>query len=194
MKKFIPLMLLSGAALAQEAPFGLPKNTTIQRLEQLGAEDVDDGNYLLSRAPQSNRAFEFYVAKASPTHGVCQLTAYGLDLNKDAKGTKVREQMNTLRSAMAAKYGPPSESHDALDKDSVWTEADEFAAGLADDERTLDAIWNKPNAAMQKLGLQKITLEAAASDESTTFVVVTYQYINFDKCINEIRGPVNRGL
>src|SRR5688572_26710303 len=66
---------------------------------------TDNKNQYRITVPLPNKEFEFYLAVATPSTGICKVSGVGHNHENDDYGTRVRAAFEDLRSALGAKYG-----------------------------------------------------------------------------------------
>ena len=173
--------VLVAASPALAGPFGVEKGTPKSQLNVLRVVDESTPfkTYEIS-VPSPNSEISFYDIDLTDKTGVCRLTAFGNSHYDDNTGATVRPIFNSFKDALTKKYGK-SDDFDYLHDGSALTAADQFSAGLDKGERSLVSFWDSETTTMPA-DIQSISLEAEAIDQTTTYVVITYEYSNFNDC------------
>jgi hypothetical protein len=148
----------------------------------------DDGDSIeLSTAPAPHEDFDTYVVSVSPSSGIAKVMALSKDLTTNVYGEAVKQKFDEVKAALNKKYGDPTNTFDFLGDGSVWTEPTEWMMGLAKGERTLSAFWATANNA-------RISLEASAAAEESGYLIVQYEYSNYETWLAEHNQKRNRVL
>ncbi len=173
------VLLIASPALA--GPFGVEKGTPKSQLNILRVVDESTPfkTYEIS-VTQPNGEISFYDVDLTDKTGVCRLTAFGNSHYDDNTGAAIRPVFNSFKDALTKKYGK-SDDFDYLHDGSKLTAPDQFSEGLDSGERSLISFWDSDTTTMPA-DIQSISLEAEAIDKTSTYVVVTYEYSNFNDC------------
>jgi hypothetical protein len=187
--QFALCMLLGAShASAQEVkPFGLRMGMSaaeVQRLTGAVVEKDDRFYYSAKTVPSPHAAFEAYGFIISPTLGLCKISAIGKDLAPDAYGSEARRVFGDLADAITAKYGSPSNEFDFLKAGSIWDEGRDWAMAVKQNERTLSKYWGTEGKSLLD-PLRTIGLSVHATSSTNTYVTLTYDFKNIDRCVAE---------
>lgn len=183
---FIGLSFLLIAPAVSAQAFGIQQGTPISRLNIV---QKISPHYYSVNVPQPNDEFESYTVVATPGAGVCKVTGIGKTLDADRYGSQRLANFSSLRSALTNRYGEPEHQFDFIRSGALWTGAHEWAASIRQNERTYTAFWTNVGN-----GLDGIELDVSAITLSDTYIVVRYQFSNFEACRAEIDQHNNRGL
>lgn len=178
-------------ALNAPEPFGFRvAMSKAQVLALMSPQSVlkDDGDSLeLSSAPAPHEDFQTYVVSVSPSSGIAQVMALSKDITTNVYGEAVKQKFDDVKAALNKHYGDPTNAFDSLGEGSIWTEPTEWMMGLAKAERILSAFWAAPNNT-------HVSLEASASTQESGYLIVKYQYSNFETWLAEHNEKRNRVL
>lgn len=177
----------STAAFAQA--FGVTMGDPVSNYS--GAE-VSDGVYLIA-VPRPNSEFESYAATSTPETGICRVIGIGKDYQNDNYGHKLRSAFKSLHGALKERYGT-SYDVDFLHAGSIWNEPNEFGWSLYQNERSLNSFWDEEEGSAMPPHLDGIVLSGKATDPSTTYLNLSYQFSNFGRCQEIIDAKDNEGL
>ena len=166
-------------ATSAGGPFGLTMGQPLSALRMQRQLD-GDSRYVIT-PPDTNPEFEEYIVQAPPQTGLCRVSGIGVTHHGDALGAKIRGTMASFGQALDAKYGA-HETDDSLDSGSSLTQPQNFAAALDNHERTLTYSWSHGTGAHLPAGLQEITAFAKAVDADGTYLQLTYEFANYDRC------------
>ena len=172
-------------------PFGIYKGMTRAELQRTGKlVVVDTGTFRLSSVPSPHAAFESYLVLFTEKLGVCRVVAIGTDITTNDFGTQVRAKFGDITEALDAKYGQHREA-DFLRSGSLWKESQYWMMGLLKKDRTLAAYWEASAAKPLPDGIEAIILEALATNSSTAFLRLVYDFDTVDACVAEIKKKKN---
>lgn len=191
---FVPLLFALPLVAQQEpaTPFGFEMGTSVAALDSMGAETAGEtpGIYKLDTAPQPHPAFEYYAVVATEATGVCKVLAIGNDIDTNSFGQQLRQGWDNVAEAVAAKYGGP-ETVDRVMPGSIWDAPEDFMMGLLQQERYLAAGWTPENGANLPDNLLGILLQAKATNSSTGYLSLGYEFTNFTECKAAIEAEQN---
>ena len=179
--------ILSSGCLAQ--PFGIAEGTPTTQLQI--EEDRGDYFYII-KPPKTHSNFEAYTALSTPEQGVCRLSGLGFTLENDAYGNRARDLFQFLTDQLSSKYGK-SKIFDYLRVGSIWREPQEWAISINKNERSYNRYWDKEEKSTLSSGLRSVTLSTKALDSNRTYIVITYEFDNIDKCMAK-RKAVGSGI
>lgn len=182
---------LAVATPALAGPFGIEMGDPVSKYKYAAGDTPF--YYTLSAVPTPFASADFYSVIATPETGICKVSMVTKTLQNDAYGEKVRDEYNSLKSALTEKYGKPDDSFDYLKHGSIWDEARDFAMSLSKEERTLSSFWTKPSQPAAG-DVSAVTLEAAAVSGSGTYTSVRYEFKNIDRCFEIIEASRTKGL
>ena len=194
----LPGLLVVSAARAQKlcaqsasGPFGLHMGMTKAELERVAGplERMKTGLYKATHVPKPHERFETYYLVMSPSFGLCQIWVTGVSIKTSGFGTQLHEEFETIKAAMASKYGAPTINLDGVPEGSLWTEPQYWMMGLLQHDRTLKAAW-------ENLGgdLEVIFLDTTALSTDEGWLKLSYHFKNSDKCVDELRKTTNEAF
>lgn len=137
--------------------------------------------YQMKTAPQPHSEFESYTIWATDDLGVCKVVGIGKDHSPDKSGYGIRNAYSELKGALTSKYGQGKE-FDFLHGGSIWNEMDEFAMSLKQGERTLASYFDRDEQNELPDEIVAISLQAHATGSRTTFLMLQYEFENFEAC------------
>jgi hypothetical protein len=176
---------------AANGPFGLAVGMNEQALRAATSKLTRiRGAYFTSESvPKPHSAFESYGFILTEKQGLCKISATGVDIEINAFGTQVKEQFETLLSALSEKYGK-YERYDMLRAGSIWNEPGDWAMGLAKEERVLAASWTfSPTRTIDSI--QAIALQAKALSSSKAYLSLMYDFDTTAECIKDAKRSEN---
>lgn len=191
----IAVIVAVSAPVASAQAFGVKMGTSIAEFS--AAEKIEDTGplkrYQVRTLPSPHSEFESYVLSATAAQGVCAVMGVGEDHTGDKFGVSVRGSYGELKSALTAKYGRGKE-YDFVHSGALWDDSDEFAMSLKQGERSLAIFWSRENGSDMPEDLYAISLSAGATDSSTTYLKLTYEFANVERCRAEQTRRDNSGL
>lgn len=165
-------------------PFGLEIGMRIDQIDK-NAKALGDGKYSSKSAPKPHPAFETYVYQVGPSLGLCWIKAVGKDIPTGNYGVELKLAFSEMKLKLEQNYGK-SALTDALMPKSIWHEPADFMMSLLQRERYLTATWDGESGASLPSDLRSVFLIAKASDRSTGYISVEYEFRNKDRCDREI--------
>lgn len=161
-------------------PFGVEMGMPLAELGTPEGE-ISPGMYHFEKLPKSHPAFEGYIVQATPDQGVCWIKAIGVDIPTNEDGTEFVAAFEEMRSKLQRIYG----AHDItrlLDENSIWSEPEDFMAGILNDERLYVAHWSQDYGSDLEPPLIQIGLMAEATNNETGYYTVEYYFENHELC------------
>lgn len=184
------------AKATYDGPFGLkmglsPEETkaAIPSLE----EKIDQGSgiYRADSVPIPHPDVESYSLFFSQKSGLCKIVAIGKDIKSGDAGYEVQTAFEALDKAITNKYGRGKKydfTSERYDSPEFWM------MHLLQKNRTLAKVWSKEEGSTLSSNLSSIELQAGATDMSTGYLVMRYQFENMPDCIAEGEAERNKGL
>lgn len=165
---------------ATAGPFGVDMGMP---LDELGTPvtEISAGMFHFEKLPKSHPAFEGYIVQATPNQGVCWIKAIGVDIATSEDGTEFVAAFEEMRAKLQRTYG----MHDVtrlLDEDSIWSEPEDFMAGILADERLYVAHWSDDYGSDLEAPLIQVGLMAEATNNVTGYYTVEYYFENHELC------------
>jgi hypothetical protein len=167
-----PTPVGTATASQQIEPFGFKAGMTKAQITALLGESVkqDNGDLLvLTSAPKPHPDFECYLVCVSASKGLAKVSAVSKDIESNSFGGPLKEKFAETRKALESKYGKATTVVDGLLDGSIWDEPEDWMMGLANEERTLNALW-------EQLAGVGIALLAGASSSSQGNLTVQYEF------------------
>lgn len=197
-----PMAAAAAAKGVWEGPLGLKMGISLEELGRAVAlkESKQVALYRSDTAPNPHSAFESYIYTVTAGAGLCRITAVGKPVATSVFGGELRSEYASLKEALGAKYGKPTNDFDFLRQGSIWDESNDWMMSLLKKERSLAVYWN---AMPDKQGARQISLpndlgviglKAEALGPNSGFVSVTYTFTNEKACLDEIKKTVNKSL
>ncbi|UHD46555.1 hypothetical protein LUX29_04895 [Aureimonas altamirensis] len=156
------------------APFGLhagdrPPSFTIMR-------DNGDGTVVVGDLPATYPGLVQFYARYDEANGLCSIAGVTAPFDGDAEGIAARSYFHTLASRLSGHYGEAKLYSFAIPAGSGhagWTA--EIAAGT----RYHYAFWD---GALDEEA-RSVALSVGAGSDGRPFVLLTYDFVNFDRCV-----------
>ena len=151
-----------------DGPFGIPLKGKLADLHVApDATDMPPGVHILSTVPRPAQDVEAYVVEYHDETGICMIRAVGITNESDDTGSQVRSQIETLTSALNAKYGEPK----SLDRcaGGVTCEGQFWTQAVQGGERVYMHEWEPHGSAVSR-----IDLVARAPSAISTYYVLEY--------------------
>ena len=174
-------------------PFGLAMGISLSEAKQLlpSLSENSDGTFTATTVPTPHEAFESYILVFSSKSGLCKIVAIGKDIQSGDNGFEVQSAFDDLSQGLSKKYGH-GKKYDrvtgSMDEPQFWMMT------LSEKNRMLAEIWDAEDGATLPKELSGIALEAHASNLRTGFINLSYQFANFNDCIEENKEKDNKGL
>jgi hypothetical protein len=149
------------------------------------------GLYYSSTVPVPHPDFESYSLGFSRKSGLCKVVAIGKDIKSGQTGFELRSAFDALDKAITAKYGQGKKydfTSERYDSPEFWM------MHLLQKNRTLAKVWSSSNGSTLSADLDSISLEARATDMSTGYLVVHYEFQNMSDCVTEGEAEKNKAL
>jgi hypothetical protein len=123
--------------------------------------------FLCTSVPRPHPYFQAFMLTSPKATGVCQLIAVGKNIEDKTDGTSVRLKAGEIATQIAASYGP-------------WS-------GISD-TRTDGKTADNPKAWLAELGdVERIVVQATATDANDGAVGVIIYFSNFDRCTDALK-------
>lgn len=198
MKRFalvvaILTLLLPAACFA--GPFGFEYGMTkAQVLAIVGQQNVlKDQDFLLrvASAPKPDDRFEAYLLLISPDRGLLKIIATGKTIDTSVLGTELRVNFGAMRDSISKKYGPPTNSYDALQPGSHMDAPGAFTESLRLKKRVLACNWDVDAEKRKKAGSEAdhiigVILETKGLRRNAGWLELTYEFEGFSQFYEEM--------
>lgn len=183
MKILLKLLLaLSAWTTAIAGPFGLTMGTKVADLDV--SEKEGRISYMAKSVPSPNSRFESYGLFISDQHGLGKVVAIGNTIATSVYGEGIRSEFEALRGLLNKKYGE-GKLVDFLQGGSIWNEPKDWMMGLVKRERVLLAYWATKETMDLPDQIQNIGLEVRAISDEKAYVILTYEFKNWDAILEE---------
>lgn len=190
-----PLSSPATSRVIHDGPFGLKMGLSPAEVKaavpSLEESDQGAGIYRSVSVPVPHPDFESYSLLLSQKSGLCKIVAIGKDIQSGDTGFEVRSAFDALDKAITSKYGKGKKydfTSERYDSSEFWM------MHLLQKNRTLAKIWSKEEGSSLTNNLSAIALEAGASDMSTGYLVMRYEFQNMPDCVAEGEAEKNKGL
>jgi len=117
-------------------------------------------------------------------NGLCVVKAISDTISTNRYGIALKEKFNSLKNALAKKYGK-HKTHDILLPGSIWDQPEDFMMGLTKNERYFRAYWDAEEKSTLTDKLKSIILVAAGLGSENGVVYIQYDFENTEKCDKE---------
>lgn len=181
--KIIFLALFSSSLFA--GPFGLSKGMSLSQIDK-NAKKTSENTYNV-KVPKPNPEFELYLAQVSPKHGLIKIIAVGKTHTVNAFGDALKDVFNAYEEKLKNIYGK-NRKFDFVKSGSIWDEDKYWMMGLLKEERYHRAFWSQENGSSLKEDIQTISLDTIASDTSSGYIRLIYEFSGFDEFLDEIKS------
>jgi hypothetical protein len=185
----------AAAHVTYDGPFGLRMGLSPAEakaaIPSLEESDQGQGIYRASSVPVPHPDFESYSLLFSQKSGLCKIVAIGKDIQSGDTGYEVRSAFDALDKAITSKYGKGKKydfTSERYDSPEFWM------MHLLKKNRTLAKIWSIEEGSNLTSNLGSIALEAGATDMSTGYLVMRYEFQNMPDCVAEGEAEKNKGL
>ncbi len=191
MRKWIAIVALGCSSTALNAQaFGVNMGDPVSKY---GGKPTDNRGQYTITVPLPNREFRYYLATATAETGVCKVSGIGQNHENDDYGSGVRTAYDGLRTALTAKYGNPK-SYDFLKYGALWKQPREFVWSVFKDERALASYWSTANGSNIPSEIDIIGLSVNAVSSRATYIRLSYEFRNMDRCDAILKSTENQGL
>ena len=181
--------------LTYEGPFGLKMGLSIEETKTLisGISRIEQSEwmYQADSVPIPHPDFESYSLLFSQKHGLCKILAIGKDIKSGDSGSEVKSAFNSLDESLSKKYGK-GKKYDFTS--SKYESPEYWMMYLLKKNRTLYKFWRKEYGSTLLNNLSAIALNANASDMSTGYLTLSYEFENFSDCVDEAKTENSKGL
>jgi hypothetical protein len=167
---------------AAPGPFGL--RVGMSRAELGITAFARDGVYSIAKVPQPDQWYERFTVLISPSHGLCQFTAFHTALERlGPEGVMLWNMMNRSYNDFSKRLGPPSR-----------TEGPDFSKGRILDATFVDDLvarkrkagiyWD--NVVGGSTRITHLAVEGHARDARMVYTTLTIQFSNSQACTEEL--------
>ena len=179
---YVLVIVCSGSLLAKAQPFGVEQGSPPMKY---GGEQVDSKFSFYVSPPNMHPSFEKYLVTSTPETGICKVSGLGRTLKNDSYGNQVRSEFDLISEQVKSKYGR-SKSFDFLNASSIWHDGNDWAMAVYKKDRHLSRFWDSKEHSDLSHNVNSISLQAHALNSSDTYLVLSFEFDNFDKCMQII--------
>lgn len=162
--------------LAGAAPFGLhagdrPPSFSIAR-------DNGDGTVVVTNVPAAYPGLIQFFARYDETNGLCSIGGTTAPFEGDSEGIAARSYFDDLVDRLSSRYGRPTLYSFVIPRGG---RANSWTAEIATGNRFHYAFWH----GVAGDDARSIALSIGAGDGSRPFVLLSYDFANFDSCAEQ---------
>ena len=196
MKKYVFAAAAFLTINASAGPLGLSKGMTLEQVKQQATLMPTDSpyGYTTTKLANGHPDFETYALIITPQQGLCKIHAMSADIPTSVYGTELQTRYKSLSKAMVEKYGKPEGDHDFLRAGSLWKESKYWMMGLQKNERLLATYWGPPKNVKLPDSLSTMKVEARAISQNKGFLLLNYEFDNYDACAAVLKAKKNANL
>lgn len=165
-------------------PFGLTKGMTLDQID-VHAQQIDHGVYATQKIPNPHSSFKRYALVIGPSAGLCKVKAISKSIATDSSGDQLRQEFEKTRGRLEKIYGK-GETRDFVEAESIWKDPEHFMTSLQAKDRMLATIWKYEDATELEAHIESVFLKALPLRSDRGFLMVEYEFVGFDDCMNEI--------
>ena len=186
---------IPAAIQAYDGPFGLKMGLSRGQIEVMVGQltKSEEGIYWAEKLPKPHSGFRQYILVIGDKEGLCKIIGMGKTIETGSFGTDLQNRFDSLEKQLKDAYGKNAR-FDFVREGSLWNRPEDWMMGLLKTERTLTSAWNASKGSVMKEGISGITLEATAHSADTGSVDLTYQFSNFEECIESIKAKEKSAL
>lgn len=173
-------------------PFGLSKGMTLDQID-FNAQQIDHGVYATQKIPNPHSSFKRYSLVIGPTTGLCKVRAVGKSITTNPSGDQLRKEFINMRGRLEKIYGK-GETQDFVEAESRWKDPAHFMMSLKEKDRMLATIWIDEDISGFEADIESVSLRAFPMRSDRGFLILEYEFVGFDECIQEIYKRDNLSL
>lgn len=184
MKTFLLVLASISILFAQAAdgPFGIAFGTPLSKLNA-----TQDGEVYNVVPPKPHPAFEGYMVRATPEHGVYWIKAYTDIVYTPVYGDGLRRKTDEIADQIESVYGTCTQKFDFLRSGSIWDEPEDWMAGLNKKERYYLYSWDAEKApALIPRKIESLQVAAMALANDKGVVLIEYTGTSYDAAVKSI--------
>lgn len=164
--------------MSKKGPFGIYMGMSLNDIGS-NAEQIAPGRYKVINVPKPHSAFESYVVKATPQHGISMVKAIGKNIQTNVYGQQLQSAFKEMENKLFPIYGK-HETVDTLLPGSIWNEPKEWMEAFTRKERYLLAVWSTDKGSQMSDDLKLVALGAEVLNTSTGYISIEYYFSNDD--------------
>lgn len=168
-----------------DGPFGVKMGLSRSDIEEMiggklqKISDTPDF-YASSTAPKTSSAASSYIYRIGNVTGLCMVKGVSSDIATNGYGLQLKSDYKELKGLLSEKYGQPDET-DMLLPGSIWDDADEWMMALRKKDRYLLSHWDGDEMTLPN-DLGSIALSVGAQTSSKGYLLIEYEFTNYDDC------------
>jgi hypothetical protein len=179
-----------------DGPFGLTAGLSIEEVRAAGTSlspaEGEQGWFGADDVPTPHPDFETYFLHFSRKSGLCGISAIGKNIPTGDSGYEVRSAFEELAKAISAKYGK-AKNYDFF-SGAGSGDPQYWMMYLLQKDQTLAASWTKESGATLPESISAVFLKASATDTSTGFLSLKYEFSNQQDCADEGEAAKSEAL
>lgn len=148
-------------------------------------EELAPFKYRIYVVPKPHSAFDFYVLKVTPDHGLSWIKAVGKNVKTSCYGIELKSAFESMLARLSKVYGEADVS-DFLMYESIWSEPRDWMQALEKGERVLLAKWGDDQSVVLKDHIKFVWLTASAVNDELGYISVEYEFNNGAAADSEI--------
>ncbi len=164
--------------MSKKGPFGIYMGMSLNDVGS-NPEQIAPGGYKLTNVPKPHSAFESYLVKATPQHGISMVKAVGKNIETNVYGQQLQSAFKEMENKLFSIYGK-HETIDTLLPGSIWNEPKDWMQARLIKQRYLLAVWSKDKGSQMIDDLKEIILSAEVLNTSVGYIVIEYHFSNAD--------------
>ena len=165
---FVVLITVS-PSFAQDGPFGISMGDLP---EQHGCVLYENENlYECRKIAKSHPDIEDYMVFSSEETGIVMIRTSGYIQENDVYGSAIMELIDKIANQLTGKYGEWTNHIDYIADNSIWTRPNEWAGGVADQDRVYGYNWTLSG---KESNMVDIYIVAKASISNSGTEIATY--------------------
>lgn len=190
---FALMVPLATNAQPKDGPFGLQMGLSVNELESAipDLKRLSPDSYTFTKAPRPYPGITRYAVDVGSTTGVCKISAMTV-VDSSSFGDSVKSKFNELKTSITSKYGDATASYDVLRQGSDLNELGDWMMSLALGDRTLSSFWIGSEDTKNRLKLPPnisgISISANGASATRAAVIISYEFANFQTCVNEAKS------
>ena len=196
MNRYFVAVAIFASANVMASPLGLHMGMNLEELKKQGDFVPKQSPFFYSAKTIANghSDFETYTVILTPKQGLCRIQANGKFVETSSFGTELIRAQKSLVEDLSVKYGAPLDNHDFLRAGSSWKESKYWMMGLLKRERVLNTFWSTTGNKNLPDSVRSIAVDTLAHSGNRGSIQLTYEFNNFDACLEVIRAKKSSNL
>ena len=187
----IILIIITTISLASQAmaagPFGLSMGMMPSEIKDAKPTSTY-GIYTATRTPRRHALFKSFHLMCGQESGLCKIVALSKPIDTNMYGGTVKTAFREIEAELRKQYGK-NKLYDSSAARRASRAHNRWMSDLLSGEESLDAFWDEKKGSNLYHDIQAITLNARARSEESGFLILTYEFSNMSRCIEEIKNP-----